>query len=105
MIDFLLFRSTHDEDGNPREFSAGAKEIWNTYGLMVHQLRPDRGATVEVLYNELLKHQEIFPDDKLQELAPHEFFIGIAKLLEAGFVRAEVPEEGNWQSPAEREAS
>lgn len=95
-----IFRNTHDEDGKPSLFPAEAEEVFKEHGLIVHMTHHDHGLTPEQIYDELYFYERDFnpkdealneaPAPEIKHLTLTHFFTGIAALLEAGYLRAEI---------------
>ncbi len=82
MVEIMLFRNNQDVPG-PETIG-----VWAKYKAIVCKVGDyTDGISPEDLYKLGIWH---CPNSPLGKLSAHEFFIGIAALLEAGFLRIEV---------------
>lgn len=86
-IKFL--RTTHDENGNPKEFSVDAKSIWNTFGFVGHMLDPKTPMTIEEIYRAIIEYNEQNPDDPCKEYENINSVVeALGELISSGMITA-----------------
>lgn len=99
--EILIFRNTHDEEGVRTSLaSPEAEAVLAEHGIIVHMTHHDHGLTPQQIYDELYFYERDFnpkdevlnnpPAPEIKHLDLFHFFAGLAALLQAGHLRAEM---------------